>query len=52
MGAAAAYLGLLAAGIAVICAVIDTGSQTRRLHEQCLQMGNSQGFCDVTYFGR
>ena len=52
LGAAAACLGLLATGMALIYAVVDTGSQTRRLHEQCLQMGNSQGFCDVTYFGR
>ena len=52
LGVAAAYLGLLAAGAAVICAVFDTGAQTQRLHEQCIQMGNSRGFCDVTYYGR
>ena len=52
LGAAAAHLGLLAAGAAVICAVFDTGAQTQRLHEQCVQMGNSRSFCDVTYFGR
>ena len=52
LGAAAAHLGLLAAGAAVICAVFNAGAETQKLHEQCLAMGNSRGFCDVTYYGR
>ena len=49
---AAAYLGSLAACIALICALVDAGSQSRKLAEQCVAMGNSRSFCELTYYGR
>ena len=52
LGAAAAYVGLLAAGMAVIHAVIVTGKESRELAVQCEQMGNSRSFCELQYFGR
>ena len=49
---AAAYLGSLAACIALICAVIDTGNESRQLATQCVAMGNDRSFCELTYYGR
>ena len=52
MAAGAAYVGCLAACLAVIYAVIDTGNQSRELAAQCVDMGNSRSFCELTYYGR
>lgn len=52
LGAAAACVGLLAAGMALIHAVIVTGNESRQLATQCTQMGNSRSFCELTYYGR
>jgi hypothetical protein len=52
MAAAAAYVGCLAAGLAVIYAVIDTGNQSRELAAKCIARGNSAELCSVRFYGR
>lgn len=50
--AAAAYLGAVAAGMALIYGLVVTGNESRQLASQCVQMGNDRSFCELTYFGR
>ena len=51
-GLAAAYVGCLAAGMALIYGLIVTGNESRQLASQCVQMGNDRSFCELTYYGR
>ena len=52
LGAAAAYVGLLAAGMAVIHAVIVTGNESRELAVKCISNGESAELCSVRFYGR
>ena len=49
---AAAYLGSLAACIALICAIVDTGMESRQLAAKCINNGNSPELCSVRFYGR
>ena len=51
-GLAAAYVGCLAAGMALIYGLVVTGNESRQLATQCVQMGNDRSFCELQYFGR
>ena len=51
-GLAAAYVGCLAAGMALIYGLVVTGNESRQLATQCVQMGNDRSFCELQYYGR
>ena len=49
LGAAAAYVGLLAAGMAVIYSL---GTESRELAAKCISNGESAEVCSVRFYGR
>ena len=51
-GLAAAYVGCLAAGMALIYGLVVTGNESRQLATQCVAMGNDRSFCELQYYGR
>ena len=51
-GLAAAYVGCLAAGMALIYGLVVTGNESRQLAAKCVSNGSSPELCSIRFYGR